>query len=136
MAVKERIPAKPREEKSQKTTRIERGRRLYEENADQIWFDGRLRCWIVPSENDLTSIYEVRLGREEECECTDFEIRHPEGGCKHIVAATLRKSKTFRCEGCGDRFPNREMFEVPEGHLTFFEGDPLCRDCALHHGVL
>ena len=118
------------------TTRIERGRTLYAEHADQIWFDERLRCWIIPSENDLTSVYEVRLGREELCECRDYEIRHPEGGCKHIVAATLAKAKTFRCEGCGDRFPNRELVEVGDDNLTFFEGDALCEVCALNHGVL
>ncbi len=91
---------------------------------------------MVPSENDWTSVYEVRLGREELCECQDFSIRHPEGGCKHIVCATLAKAKTFRCEGCGDRFPNRELFEAPADHLALFEGDALCRDCALNHGVL
>jgi hypothetical protein len=91
----------------------------------------------VPSEQDATSVYEVRLGREEECECADFEHRHPEGGCKHIVAATLKRAKTFRCEGGGDRFPNGEMFEVVDpGHVTFFEGDALCEECALNHGVL
>jgi hypothetical protein len=127
------VPTSPKEA----TTRIERGRKLYDEHGDQIWFDQRLRCWIVPSENDGTSVYEVKLGREEECECRDFEIRHPEGGCKHIVAATLRKAKTFACCGCGDRFPNRELYEVTDpGHLTFFEGAALCGDCALHHGVL
>jgi hypothetical protein len=118
-------------------TRIERGRKLYAEHGDQIWFSARVQAWIVPSENDFTSVYEVRLGREEECECRDFEIRHPEGGCKHIVAATLARAKTFRCEGCGDRFPNRERVEVMDGdHLIWFEGDPLCQDCAHLHGVL
>jgi hypothetical protein len=51
-------------------TRIERGRKLYAEHADEIWFDRRLRCWIVPSENDGTSVYEVILRRDEEtCVC-------------------------------------------------------------------
>ena len=118
-------------------TRIERGRKLFEEHADSIWFDRRLRCWIVPSQHDSTSVYEVRLGREEECECKDFEYRSPAGGCVHIIAATLKRAKTFRCEGCGERFPNREMFEIMEpDHLTFFEGDPICEQCGLDHGVL
>jgi hypothetical protein len=30
----------------------------------------------------------------------------------------------------------RDLCEVPEGHLTFFEGDELCHDCACGHGVL
>jgi hypothetical protein len=120
------------------TSRIERGRALYAEHADQIWFDRRLRCWIVPSENDGTSVYEVTLSpRGEFCECKDWEYRSPTGGCVHIIAATLRKAKTFRCEGCGARFPNRELFQVMEpDHLTFFEGDLLCGQCGLDHGVL
>jgi hypothetical protein len=126
------VPTFPREA----TTRIERGRRLYAEHADQIWFDRRLRCWIVPSQHDGTSVYEVHLAAEEVCECKDFEYRSPEGGCVHIIAATLCKAKTFACCGCGDRFPNRELYEVPDGHLTFFEGDALCEECAGWHGVL
>jgi hypothetical protein len=115
-------------------SRIERGRKLFQEHADSIWCrDG---VWLIPSENDVTSVYEVHLGREETCECIDWQCRSPEGGCKHIVAATLKRSKTFRCEGCGDRFPNCELFEAPEDHLAFFTGDALCRDCALHHGLL
>jgi hypothetical protein len=119
-------------------TRIERGRRLYAEHGDQIWFDRRLRGWIVPSQHDGTSVYEVRLSGagEEECECKDFEYRSPAGGCVHIIAASLRKAKTFACCGCGDRFPNLELVEVVgDDHLTFFEGDALCGDCALVHGV-
>jgi hypothetical protein len=66
------------------TTRIERGRKLYAEHGDQIWFDRRLRRWIVPSENDGTSVYEV----------------------------------------------------MDPDHLTFFEGDALCQECAGNHGIL
>jgi hypothetical protein len=117
-------------------TRIDRGRKLYAEHAEQIWFDRRLRCWIVPSQHDGTSVYEVRLGREEECECKDFEYRSPASGCIHIIAATLCKAKTFACCGCGDRFPNRELVEVGGDNLTFFEGDPLCEQCGFDHGVL
>jgi hypothetical protein len=119
------------------TTRIERGRKLYAEHGDEIRFNPVEKVWLVPSQNDATSLYEVTLGRRGEyCECADFQYRSPTGGCVHIICATLAKAKTFRCEGCGDRFPNREMFEVEEDHLTFFEGDALCRDCALNHGVL
>jgi hypothetical protein len=118
-------------------TRIERGRRLYEEYGDEIVYDRRLRCWLVPSQQeDATSVYEVRLGREETCECKDWEYRSPSGGCVHIIAATLTRAKSFRCEGCGERFPNSELFEIPEGHLTFFEGDALCEECAGWAGIL
>jgi len=118
------------------TTRIGRGRALFAEHGDQIWFDPADSVWLVPSQHDLTSVYEVRLGREETCECRDFEIRHPEGGCKHVIAATLCKAKTFACCGCGDRFLNGELYEAPEDHLTWFPGDALCKECAGNHDVL
>ena len=120
------------------TTRIERGRQLYREHGGAIRFDAIEKVWLVPSQRDETSIYEVTLGRRGEyCECKDYEHRSPSGGCVHIIAATLKRAKTFRCEGCGERFPNRELFEIMEpDHLTFFEGDPLCEQCGLDHGVL
>jgi hypothetical protein len=117
--------------------RVERGRKLYAEHADEIRFDPVEKVWLVPSQNDATSLYEATLSpRGEYCECADFEYRSPEGGCVHIIAATLRKAKTFACCGCGDRFPNRELVEVGGDNLTFFEGDPLCEQCGLDHGVL
>ncbi len=116
-------------------TRIDRGRALYAEHAENIVFEDGV--WLVPSQHDATSVYEVTLGRRGEfCECKDFEYRSPTGGCVHIICATLAKAKTFRCEGCGHRFPIRERFEVGESNLTFFEGDALCRGCARAHGVL
>jgi hypothetical protein len=135
MADTSTVPTKPTDEKRpEPQTRIERGRTLFQEHADSIWCRGGV--WLIPSENDWTSVYEVRLGREETCECSDWMHRSPEGGCKHVVAATLAKAKTFRCEGCGCRFPIRERVEVGESNLTFFEGDALCRGCARAHGVL
>lgn len=43
-----------------------------------------------------------------------------------------------KCDGCGERVPNREIVEVREDHesLTFFEGDMLCGACAAGHGVI
>jgi hypothetical protein len=118
-------------------TRIDRGRRLYAEHADEICFDPVGKVWLVPSQRDLTGVYEVTLRRRGEfCECRDFEIRHPEGGCKHVIAATLCKAKTFACCGCGDRFLNGGLYEAPEDHLTWFPGDALCQECAGNHGVL
>ena len=84
-----------------------------------------------------TSVYEVTLGRKgESCERRDFEFHGDRQPCKHIVAATIARAKTGRCDGCGERFPRRDMYEVPDDHLTFFEGDELCRPCAGRHGVL
>jgi hypothetical protein len=57
----------------------------------------------------------------------------PAGGCVYIIAATLKRAKTFRCEGCGGSFPHCERVEVAAGNLTFFEGDPLCGECAHMH---
>jgi len=130
MAVKSLAGSPP-----ESTSRIERGRRLYAEHGDEIRFDEGV--WLVPSRHDATSVYEVTLGRRGEyCECKDFEYRSPAAGCVHIIAATLRRAKTFRCEGCGDRFPDRERVEVGEDNLTFFEGDALRSECGRAHGVL
>jgi hypothetical protein len=72
---------------TESTTRIERGRKLYAEHGDEIVeTDG---VWLVPSQNNHTSRYEVVIGhRGEWCECKDWKYRSPEGGCFHIVAAT------------------------------------------------
>ena len=40
------------------------------------------------------------------------------------------------CAGCRGRFQGRDLFEVRDNHLTFFEGDELCRSCARKHGIL
>ncbi len=76
----------------------------------------------------------MTIGRKgESCECRDFEFRG--SGCKHIICATVARAKTGRCDGCGERFPRRDMYEVGDDHLTFFEGDELCRPCATRAGV-
>jgi hypothetical protein len=87
--------------------------------------------WLVPSQRDATSVYEVTLGRRgESCECADFE--HRGESCKHIVAATIARAKSTTCSCCGHRFPWK--FEVHEVHvdlelLAWFPGDRLCADC-------
>ena len=118
------------------TTREQRGLALWREHAAEIRFDAAERVWLVPSTSDSgTSVYEVTIGRNgASCECRDFEFRG--SGCKHIVAATVARAKTGRCDGCGGRFPRRDMYEVGDDNLTFFEGDELCRPCAGRHGVL
>ncbi len=55
-------------------TRIGRGRRLFEEHRDEIHFEAKLGVWLVPSQHDLTSVYEVRLGLRPSCECKPFEF--------------------------------------------------------------
>ena len=45
-------------------------------------------------------------------------------------------AKTLPCADCGGRFRGRDLIEVCDDHLTWFEGDLLCRGCARSHGVL
>ena len=44
--------------------------------------------------------------------------------------------KLRSCASCGGRFSGQDLFEVGDDHLTFFEGDELCRSCARDHGIL
>ena len=66
------------------TTRIARGRNLFEEHGDEIRFDPADSGWLVPSQHDLTSAYEVTLDRcAEYCECkkTSSTARRRAGAC-------------------------------------------------------
>ncbi len=115
------------------STRELRGLTLYEEHAEEITFEDGV--WLIPSQHDATSLYEVVIGRRgESCVCMDFERRG--SACKHIHAAAIARAKTAPCMGCGQRFPRRDLHEVGDDNLTFFEGDRLCRSCAHSHGVL
>jgi SWIM zinc finger len=117
---------------AQPSTRELKGIALYRDHGDEIsYLDG---TWLVPSQHDATTVYEVTLGRHESCECEDYG--HRGGSCKHIVAATIAKAKTAPCSGCGTRHKHRDLTEVPEDHLSYFEGDFLCRECAAGHGML
>ena len=119
-------------------TREQRGLDLYREHAEEIIFsDG---VWLVPSQHDSTSVYEVTVGRRgESCECRDFEFRGPSSACKHIAAATVARAKTAACSGCGERFPRRETVEVGPEMAEMgaaLEGERFCRPCARRCGVL
>ena len=54
-------------------------------------------------------------------------VRLPEGRLRRAAPGV---------RGVGDRFTGRDLFEVGDDHLTFFEGDELCLPCAVKHGVL
>jgi hypothetical protein len=54
----------------------------------------------------------------------------------HIVAAERVGKCSGVCDGCGERVWRRDLFEVGDDNLTFFEGDELCRPCSRVHGVL
>jgi hypothetical protein len=53
-----------------------------------------------------------------------------------VVAAIIARAKTGPCAECGRRFRHRDLYPVPEGDLTYFEGDELCYEHAAAHGVL
>ncbi len=122
----------------QPNTREQRGLALWREHADAIRFDAAERVWLVPSQHNSTSVYEVTIGRKgESCECRDHGLRGTT--CKHIVAATIARAKTAACSGCGERFPRRETVEVGPEMVEMgdaFEGESYCRPCARRCGVL
>ena len=129
-------PARPT---TPETTRELRGLALYREHADEIRYEPAERVWLVPSQHDATSLYEVTIGRRgESCECADFE--HRGGRCKHVYAATIARAKSASCSGCGERQPRREMVEVgperAEMSLDAREGERFCQPCARRAGVL
>ena len=121
------------------STREQRGLQLYREHADEITFSGGV--WLVPSQHDATSVYEVTIGTKgESCECRDFEFNGDRQPCKHIRAATIARAKSARCDGCGEVRRRREMVEVgPEQakmSLEVREGERYCSPCARRVGVL
>jgi SWIM zinc finger len=116
------------------STRELRGIALFRDHADEIRFEPADSVWLVPSQHDVTFVYEVRLGRRgESCECRDFE--HRGGPCLHIHAATIARAKTTTCSCCSQRVAWRFVTEVTEDHglLAWFVGDWLCADC-IHKG--
>jgi hypothetical protein len=113
------------------STRFERGIALAQEHFEEIV---RVAPWIwsVPSATG-DGVYACNL-KTGECSCED---RTPAGEVdKHVVAAKYKKAKTATCIGCGGRFRHRDLYDVGEDSLTFFEGDILCGSCASAHGVL
>ena len=108
------------------STRELRGIVLYRDHAEEIRFERGV--WLVPSLSTATTVYEVRIGtRGASCECADHGYRGVP--YMHVHAATIAKAKTRTCAGCSGRFRGRDLFEVGEGDLTYFEGDELCRSC-------
>ena len=132
-------PAHPATPESTERTpeHILRGHGLFELHRDEILesYLGAGR-WIVPSGSVEGRTYEARVGSRPErsrCECRGFASHKH---CSHIVCATLARKKSFTCDGCGRRTPNREMVVVGDDSLSLFEGDQVCGECALAHGVL
>ncbi len=111
-----------------------RGLGIYELHAGEILasYQGGGR-FLVPSGTDAGA-YEVRVGvRRNRCECRGWASH---GHCSHVVAAGRVAGRSAVCDGCGVRTWRRDLVEVGDDSLVFFEGDELCRPCARAHGVL
>lgn len=88
--------------------------------------------WSIPnSAGDDT--YEVNT-KHNTCTCPDHAFN--EVRCKHMAAVSYKKAKTALCSSCQERKLHRDLYPVPEDHLTFFDGELLCLECCLDHGVL
>jgi hypothetical protein len=116
-----------------KTTREERGVRLFRERGEEI-AHVRGPVYLAPSEGVDGYFYAVDLGAGS-CECPD-RVRP----CKHVFAVGIFRAKSAPCAECRKRFPRREMVEVgPELAACGFdveEGERYCDDCAFERGVL
>jgi hypothetical protein len=103
------------------TTREERGRRLFEEHGDEIRFEDGV--WLVPSQSEGTSVYEVTLGLRASCECKDFEFNGRKGEpCKHIRCARLAQAAALEADPLRIDFPlEEELLAACEYALRWFE---------------
>lgn len=67
-------------------------------------------------------------------EKTDEPARALENWSKKHKKGSHRPRRS--CAGCGGRFRGRELVEVGDDSLTYFEGDELCGGCAREHDIL
>jgi hypothetical protein len=112
-------------------TREARGLALYRERGEEIKHV-RGSVWSVPS-CTRSGVYLVDLA-DGVCTCADMPPASEV--CKHTTAATIARAKSGVCAACGLRFRRRELVEVlEEDHLSYFDGDLLCRTCADNAGV-
>lgn len=118
-----------------KASRADRALALYVESFEEIAAsfraDGVAGVYRVPSCTGEAT-YTVRLVPEAYCSCPDFR----KGECKHVHAVRVVRKVSALCAGCSKRFRHRDLFDVGEDSLTFFEGDLLCEPCACAHGIL
>ncbi len=113
--------------------REDRARQIVRDHAREIAESAVGGVYRVPSRTNPGAVYIVSLSRET-CECEDYE--HTGGTCIHLLAAERVKARSATCADCNQRHLRGDLYEVGDDHLTFFEGDKLCRQCALDHGVL
>ncbi len=112
-------------------TRQGRATALVLDHAREIAESAHGALYKVP--NLKGTYYVVSLSRGS-CECADHS--HRGVSCKHLLAAEIVAAKVGYCAECNGRRLWRDLHEVGDDHLCFFEGDVLCRQCALSHGVL
>jgi hypothetical protein len=115
-------------------TRENQARAIAAEHAREIAESAIGSVYRVTSRTSAGIVYTVSLSRET-CECKDHQ--HTGGTtCIHLLAAEMVKARSATCADCNQRHLRRDLYEVGDDHLTFFEGDELCRTCALGSGVL
>ncbi len=104
------------------SSRIERGRELYLERGNEFRYLPQECVWLIPSEHQLTSVYEVRLGDQESCECRDFEYNGHRQRCKHVYAARLAETFNPRPDSLTiDYLLEEELLAAVEYALGWFE---------------
>ena len=63
----------------------------------------------------------------------DADVEHVDEIAERALYPVI---KLRSCASCRGRFEGRDLFAVRDDHMTFFEGDELCRSCARNHGIL
>jgi hypothetical protein len=101
------------------------------------------RVFVVRSGSKLKVAYSVDPGEDFRCTCPWAESGG--SGCSHSISCWVlmrahhrRPSmvKTRQCDGCSRHVDRRDLLDVPEGNMVFFESERICRACAVYHGVL
>lgn len=127
----------PETKPNTRDAREQRGLDLFREHRDEIWNCGPHTYRVVSASDEQTVYIVYTKPGQEFCPCPDFRKRCADQGifCKHIHAALAWKERSGECADCKVRLLHRDLFEVEEGHLTWFEGDELCGECASSAGV-
>ncbi len=103
------------------STRKERGEGLYAEYAEEIRYDAKHGVWLVPSQSEGTSLYEVTLGLHPSCECKDFDYNGHREPCKHIRCARLVEANRISEDLPIDYPLKEELLATCEYALGWFE---------------
>ncbi len=124
---------------SRLSTRERRALALFRERGSEIVRIAP-HTYRMPSASNRSVYFTTIKPGEESCTCPDY-IQHGDAEdffCKHMFAALIWHSKSGECFGCGAILLGRDLIEVMDWHesLTFFEGDQLCEECAVGHGLL